>query len=104
MLRSLGEWRAIAFVLEDFGGLAAAQGQPERALRLAGAAAALREALGAPLPPTERARLERWLAPARDALDEAAQASAHAAGRAMSLEDAMSYALDGRDGDARRAA
>ncbi len=39
--------------------LAAAQSQPGRSLRLAGAAAALRQAVGAPLPPANRPRLKR---------------------------------------------
>jgi adenylate cyclase len=91
--RDLGNRRAIAYLLEDIGCLAILQGQPERALRLVGAAEALREDIGAPLAPTEKEDLERRLAPARRALSEEAAAAAVAAGQAMSVEQAIDYAL-----------
>ncbi len=69
--------------------------QPERATRLFGAAEALREAVGVPLRPADRAGYERGLAAARGALDEAAFAVAWAQGRALSLEQAVEYALKG---------
>ncbi len=89
----LGDQWAIAYVLEDMGCLAALQGQAERALRLVGAAAALREAIGAPLSPAEQAKLERTLKPARRQLDKAGQVSAQAEGRELSLKQAIDYAL-----------
>jgi hypothetical protein len=72
---------------------AAARGQAERALRLAGAADALRET--AALRPTtpEREALEQWLRPTRAALGAAEAEAARAAGRAMTLEQAVAYAL-----------
>jgi DNA-binding NarL/FixJ family response regulator len=79
--------------LEGFARLAAAEDQPERALRLAGAAAALREAMGTPLPPFWAADLERSLEPARQALSAEAWAAAWAAGRAMPLAHAVTEAL-----------
>jgi adenylate cyclase len=91
--RDLGDGWAIAYLLEDIGGLAALQGQPGRALRLSGAAAALRETINAPLPPAEQDKLERMLAPARQALGETATASAVAEGRAMSMEQAIDMAF-----------
>jgi adenylate cyclase len=91
ILWELGERWMLGYVLEALGGLAALQGQPERALRLVGAAAALRETTGSSLTPTERDMLEKMLGPAREALGEAA-ASAEAKGRAMSLEQAVEYA------------
>jgi len=94
MRMELGDRRGIAKSLEGFVGLAAAQTQPERALLLAGAAAALRETIGAPLSPAERPRLERHLETAHQALDEEASAKAFAAGRAMTLEQAIAYALE----------
>jgi predicted ATPase/class 3 adenylate cyclase len=94
LVRDLGERRSIAILLEDFGGLAAAQADPVRAFRLVAAAAALREAIGAPLPPADQARLDRWLKPARRALSPEAQARALAEGRAMALDEAMDYALE----------
>jgi predicted ATPase/class 3 adenylate cyclase len=92
--RDLGNKWGIAYLLEDIGGLAALQNQPERALRLIGAAEVLRESIGAALPPTEQAALARLLEPARQTLDEAATTSVMAEGRAMSLEQAIEYAFE----------
>jgi tetratricopeptide (TPR) repeat protein len=86
------EWAARA--LEGFAGLAAAEGRATPALRLAGAASALRESARRPLTIPEHARLERWLAPARGALRQDEQAVAQGEGRAMPLEQAVAYALD----------
>ena len=89
----LGDRTAIAYCIEDFASLAAANGQPESALRLAGAAQAVREETGSPLPHGEQAALDRTLAPAREALDEASQAAALEAGQAMTLDAAIASAL-----------
>lgn len=50
LCRSLNSREGISWVLEGFAGLAAPQSQPVRAARLYGAAEALREFIGAPLP------------------------------------------------------
>ena len=68
VFRELGHKRGIARLLECFACSAAGQLRRERAMRLAGAAAALREAIGSPLTPTERANMEAILEPARQAL------------------------------------
>jgi DNA-binding NarL/FixJ family response regulator len=88
----LGARPQVAAALEGFAMLAAAQAQPERALRLAGAAAALRDATGRPRPPAERPRLERALAAARSALGPAADA-AWQRGRRLTAEQAVAAAL-----------
>jgi predicted ATPase len=93
MHREVSNRRFVAGALEGLAGLAAAQGQASRALRLAGAAAALRAAIGRPPTATERARLERWLQPARRELGDAASEAAWAAGRLMPLERAIAEAL-----------
>ncbi len=89
----VGEQATAMFVLEDFACLAAGQAQSKRALRLAGAAAALRAAIGAPSRGRQQEELERSLASARAALGSAAD-SAWATGEAMTLEQAVSYALE----------
>jgi tetratricopeptide (TPR) repeat protein len=89
----LGHQPRIAGLLESFAGLAAAQAQPERAIRLAGAAAVLRLALGTPLPPEEQTRFERNLEPARQMLPEALAAAVRAEGQSMSLQQALDDAL-----------
>jgi predicted ATPase/DNA-binding CsgD family transcriptional regulator len=92
--RDLGDRQGISRGLEGFAHLAVRQGGRVRALRLVGAAAALRETLGTPLSPSDRAALERWLGPARDALSERASALAWSEGRAMSPEQAIAHALE----------
>jgi tetratricopeptide (TPR) repeat protein len=89
----VGGRQGIAWSLEGLAALAAAQGQPTRALRLAGATAALREAIGAVIPPFLQARRERWLESARQELGEDAHAAAWAEGGAMTLEQAVAYSL-----------
>ena len=69
------------------------QAGAERALRLAGAAAALRQSVGAPLPPVERARLDENLETARQAVSNTASAAAWVEGWAMPAEKAIAYAL-----------
>jgi non-specific serine/threonine protein kinase len=91
--KEMGDRGNITVSMEGFAVLAAAQGHPERALRLAGAAAALHEAIHNPLPPTHQARLDRNLEPARQALSEEAQRAAFEEGRAMTMEQAVEYAL-----------
>ncbi len=59
--------------------------EPVRAVRLWGAAA-LREAMGTPLPPVYRAAYERSVAAARAQLGEKASAASWAQGRTMTLE------------------
>ncbi len=66
----------------------------QRAVRLFGAAAALRDTSGETIPPNERRVHERHLAFAQLHLDEAAWQTAWAEGRAMTLEQAVAYALD----------
>lgn len=86
---------ALHGVLEGFARLAAAQDEAARALRLSGAAAALREAIDAAVGPAWRAKYRRWLAPARRALGEEAAVAAWAAGRALTPEGAIAEALAG---------
>ncbi|MGI8690146.1 MAG: LuxR C-terminal-related transcriptional regulator [Thermomicrobiales bacterium] len=79
--------------LEGFAILSAVRQQHERALRLAGAATALREAINAPLPPVVHARLTDAIARSRHALGEAESAAIEGAGRRMPLADAIAEAL-----------
>lgn len=66
--QELGATHQLMNALEGLAGAAAAQGASVRALRLAGAAAALRERVNNPPTGIMRERLERWLAPARRSL------------------------------------
>ncbi len=88
----LGDRRIIAMALDGVAGLAIAWGQPERAARLFGAAAALREASGLPIDPACRAAHGRDVAAARAALGEDAFAAGWAAGAALPLSVAVAEA------------
>jgi predicted ATPase/transcriptional regulator with XRE-family HTH domain len=88
-----GDRRGVAECLEGLASLAAAQDRPMQAAHLFGAADALRVAIGAPLPPRDRAPHEQYMELVRTMLGEAAFAVALAAGRAMSLEQAIADAL-----------
>jgi adenylate cyclase len=90
--RDFSDRWALAYLLEDVGGMAACEGQAERALRLAGHASRLRESIGAPLSAVEHSRLERLLAPARQALPNEG-AAAWQEGQALPLEQAIEEAL-----------
>jgi predicted ATPase len=85
--------RGIARLLECFACAAAVEGQAERSLRLAGAAAALRLNIGAPLTPAEHAKLEAILDPARQALLNTTGATAWLEGWDMPVEKAIDEVL-----------
>jgi predicted ATPase/DNA-binding winged helix-turn-helix (wHTH) protein len=91
---SLGHKRGIARTLEGFACSALGQGHPTRALAIAAAAAHLRQRIGAPPMPTEHAKLRDKLQPAWTLLNGADSGAAYARGWAMSLENAIEYALE----------
>jgi len=93
LFHDLDHKRGVARLLEYFACSAAAQRGAERSLRLAGAASALRQNIGAPLTPAEQAKLEASLCLARQALTRTQGATAWAEGRAWSLEKAVAEAL-----------
>jgi tetratricopeptide (TPR) repeat protein len=93
LFQELGHKRGIARLLECFACSAAAQLQAERSLRLAGAAAALRRNIGAPLTPAEHARLETNLRSARQALTATMDELAWSEGAALSAEKAVEEVL-----------
>ena len=91
--RDLGFRETVAAGLAGLAELAAVDGQPDRALRLGGAADTVRNSNGLVMTPAEHARHERLMQPAHLALGEAAAAAAWEEGRAMSLDEAIEYAL-----------
>ena len=93
LCRELDERHYVAPQLEGFGEAATGGGDAARAIRLAGAAASLREAAGTPPTVPEQARLDRWLATAMSALSDDVRARVWAEGRSMTREDAVTYAL-----------
>jgi predicted ATPase len=93
IFQELGHKRGIARLLECCACSASVEQQAERSLRLAGAAAALRKSIGAPLTPAEQAKLEVILEPARRALANTASATAWLSGWDMPLENAIAEVL-----------
>ena len=93
IFQELDHKRGIARLLECFACSAAVQLEAERSLRLAGAAAALRQNIGAPLTPAEQAKLEASLHPARQALTNTVGVTAWLEGWAMPVEKAIEEVL-----------
>jgi non-specific serine/threonine protein kinase len=93
VLLELGDQWMLAEILYRFASLAAGESRPEDALRLAGAAAAVLEKLGAVASPTTTQLLERWLESARAALSPERTSLAWSEGSQMTLEDAIAEAL-----------
>jgi predicted ATPase/class 3 adenylate cyclase len=89
----LGDRGGYPWSPEAFARLAAPE-NPERAARLWGAAEVLRETLGWPLPPSERAEYDRAVCVVREALGKEAFATAWSEGRAMTEAQATAYAVE----------
>ena len=93
IFQELDHKRGIARLLECFACSAAIQHEAERSLRLAGAAAALRQNIGAPLTLAEQAKLEASLHQAREALTNAGGETAWVEGWALPVEEAVEEVL-----------
>ncbi len=94
ILGELGDKGGCAASLEAFAALADATRQEFRAPRLWGAAQALREKIGSPLPPMERSRYDCQVERARSAMSDADFAYAWSVGRTMSADQAILLALN----------
>ena len=90
---NLGHRRGMARAMEGYACLAVAEGQAARALKLAAAAAHLRELIRAPLPQAEKEKLDRMLLPAWQAFTGPEGKALWAEGSAMDLERAVQYSL-----------
>ena len=100
VLHGLGDRPGVIESLEGLAALAAATAAPRRAARLWGAADALQQAMGGTKSVNQRIAYERQVRPVRAILSGEAFDQAWNEGRAMSLDDAVRYALDeqaGRD-------
>src|SRR5262249_21298155 len=90
----LGDRRSIAGCLEGLAGVAGRTAHPERAACLFGAAAALQEAIGARLHSADLAEYNDNVALVQSQLAREAFAAAWAAGRALTLDQALAYAAE----------
>jgi tetratricopeptide (TPR) repeat protein len=88
----LGHQRGVARVLESMAVSGASQGDAEFALRMAGAAAALRKKISAPLTPSEQTKLDQALSIARGQIGHDEGLSVWMKGWAMPLDQAIEEA------------
>jgi DNA-binding SARP family transcriptional activator/predicted ATPase len=93
LFRALGHKLGIAEAIEELGAVSAVQGDGLRAAMLFSTAHALREAMGAPLPPVDRAAYDSVLAACRAQLGEAAFAEAWARAAATPFQEVVEEAL-----------
>jgi adenylate cyclase len=95
LTRELGNLRGLAFIFEAFAANALFQERPRRSLRLFGAASALRQSIGAPLPDSDSARIEEMMQSATLVLEAEEARTCIAEGEAFSLMEALSFASEG---------
>jgi tetratricopeptide (TPR) repeat protein len=91
--KDLGHRGAVAHELECLGFIAHAEGLPERAVCLLGAAEALRETCGDPMDDFERNEYDAHTAALRHVLDAAAFDLNWRAGRVMNIDAAISFGM-----------
>ena len=98
-LRDLRDRIGIFYCLQGTASVSGLQGEASRAAKLWGAAEALGEAATLPVLPVIRSRYdyEEHVAAARAKLDEVTWEGAWAEGRAMSPEEAIDYAVTGKE-------
>ena len=92
--REIRDLRFGAMALEVCAWLAVEEGDPLRAARLLGVVAAMREAIGAPIPPIIQLDYDRYLPLARAQVDLAAWDEAWATGMNTTFEEAVDTLLD----------
>ena len=92
--REIGDQGGSAWCLERLAEVALAQGKPEKAVRLLSTAAALRISLGSVIDPVDQAEYQDRRTALRTELGEERFASAWNEGRALTLEQAIAYALE----------
>jgi predicted ATPase/class 3 adenylate cyclase len=91
--RRLHEKVDVAFVVETCARFADARSESALAVKLAGAAASVRETVGAPAAPPWKAMVDMSLESAREALGVEVSQAVWREGRALSLEEAIDQAL-----------
>ena len=84
----------VQMALEGFACVAGAKGEAERAVRLWGAAQALHEAKGMPRDIDFLAEADARISHVRSGMGEQAWDEAWRKGRAMTIEEAIAYALE----------
>ena len=94
LAQRVGNRQHVAQAFEGLAAFAALNGEAQPAMRLAGAAAAVRTLIGAPLSPTERQALDERLDVAYQRLDADEAAAALRQGESWTIEQATGFALE----------
>jgi hypothetical protein len=89
LLQEIHDREYFPLCLESLAGVISGQGEQERAAFLWGAAEALRETVGNPIPPLYLLEYQQAVAAAREQLGQGAFASAWTRGRAMTPEQVL---------------
>jgi predicted ATPase/DNA-binding SARP family transcriptional activator len=97
LFQTLGERPRVALCFEGVSRLAVARGQPERSAIMLGAAGALRNELGAPSFPSDRAAIDACRLNARTALAQAQWEQFDRQGRTMTTTEVVAFALQSAD-------
>jgi len=92
--QDIGNRGAIAHELESFAAIAVAEGEPQHALKLLGAAEALRERSNSPMTDFERVEYDQLVIHARSMLNEIESNSLWAEGRSLTIEQAIDLVLE----------
>lgn len=87
--REIGDPRAVALAFEGLAGALSLAGDTAHAARLLGTATALRESVGAPLPPAERGDVDRITAALREVLGDEAFTAELERGTRMDPKNAL---------------
>ncbi len=102
LCKEVADERVTGECLVGLAGVACAQGLYDQAARLFAAAEVLREATGYHYAAARQADIEQFVSSTRAGLGESVFATAWAEGRAMTLEQAIEYALEVADGATKR--
>ncbi len=92
--QDLGARASVAHQLECFAFIAVAEEEPQRAAKLLGAAEALRDKAQSQMTDQERVEYDQSVAQLRAMLAETEFNALWAQGRAMTMEQAIQFALD----------
>jgi non-specific serine/threonine protein kinase len=100
----IGDGTNVSYYLEGLAAISASEGDPERAAQLWGAAEAILEKIEVISYPhaADRSLNEEQLAAAREDLDRRSWEGAWAEGRAMTIEEAVAYALEDQNPESSR--
>jgi predicted ATPase/class 3 adenylate cyclase len=94
--QKIGHRAAVANQLESLAFIASAHAQGERAVRLLGAAEALREKINIQMSQFERIEYDKQITELRNSMDEKAFSNLWSEGRLMTMEQAVQFALDSK--------